>query len=747
MKKNKLHLLALPALFALSSGALACLVKDTTQVKADNSFIVTSLTTSNGLMSASDWAGLETYAMDGPNGGSVAFASIGTNFFFRMEISDTTPNKNKEKIDFTFAVDGKSQGQQGNFDPWLTGYGAMDFGDNVQTELSYDEDAQKFVAVIGFNMGSSFVSGAKVSTTIHFYDATEASQGWGSGVANTFSSDLYLLAKGEEEEVAHTYIVNNVATSGLTTDADWVGVETYEMIGENKGTVAFLASGTKLFFRMEMPDTTPNKNKEKIDYLILAGGKTHGQQGNFDPWLTGNVAMEFGDAAQVELSYDSEAQKYIAVIGMEMGSTYAKGLKVNATVNYHDATEVTQEWGTGNANTFNHDLWLEEFVEEGEESSPEESTEPETPSEGLVEGPANTDLGIVVEDLAKIPNDAAWEKATAYEMIPVYGDTTGATGTIKIYSSNENFFWRMDVKDPTVSYRTDGIYIKVSTADEEPRTLYEGRGNFDNWIAEKSNELGQPSLREDSFSIGDITSFSEGVITHKEGFYAPNYAVPGRKLHFEIRFRDSRSSHEPWIDDDQIHTIYFDQVVTFGEKADTSIRPETPTEGFVGDKEGLAYNKVTIKWNEAEGADTYKLFLYQKTEEGWTYLRTEGPIYAGDDSYAEEITGLSEQTEYAVQVIAYDVSESMIAASDLVLVTTPSRNPSTSEPPVESSEEIVESSEEIVESSEEAETSNPGTPIPEKKGCGGSVIAASSLIGVVLCAGAALLVKRFSKKD
>ena len=183
-------------------------------------------------------------------------------------------------------------------------------------------------------------------------------------------------------------------------------------------------------------------------------------------------------------------------------------------------------------------------------------------------------------------------------------------------------------------------------------------------------------------------------------------------------------------------------------------RPETPTEGFVGDKEGLAYNKVTIKWNEAEGADTYKLFLYQKTEEGCTYLRTEGPIYAGDDSYAEEITGLSEQTEYAVQVIAYDVSESMIAASDLVLVTTPSRNPSTSEPPVESSEEIVESSEEIVESSEEivesseeAETSNPGTPIPEKKGCGGSVIAASSLIGVVLCAGAALLVKRFSKKD
>ena len=769
MKKQALPLIALGAVLALSAGALAYATNApyVAPVNAENTYLIQEIARdAEGNSDPSAWGAVETYAMDGPNGGTVAFASVDTRLFLRMVMPDTTHYSGKDKIDYKIRVGEKVHGQQGNFDPWLTANEGLEYGQPTQMLMNYDEGAKQYTAIIGFEMGADFVEGTKISVEVNFHDVTLETQNWGEGEANTFSADLWIKEKGTEP-VAHSYLINEVArdAEGNSDPSAWGSIETYAMNGPNGGTVAFASVDTRLYFRMVMPDTTHYSGKDKIDFKFKVGDKIQGQQGNFDPWLTTNERMDYGNAVQTLLSYDAEAKQYIAIVGFEMGEDFVEGTKVTAEVNFHDVTLETQNWGEGEANTFSADLYIKSKGTGGEEtsSSEESSSTEEGPVEGVVEGPANADLGIVVEDIAKLPTDKDWATATAYDMIPLYGDTTGATGTIKILTSNDNYFWRMDVNDPTINKNMDGLYIKVSTVEETPVTLYEGRGNFDNWIAEKVNNLGQPSLREESFSIDDITHWQAGTVTHKEGFYGKTqdgtmFVVPGQKLHFEMRYRDSRSAKEGWQDGDYLHTIYFDQVVTFGEKADTTVRPNEPTEGFAGSSSSVSYSKATIEWDDLTGADTYKLFVYQKNAEGdaepYTYLRAEGPFYAGDGHYAEEISGLAEETEYAVQVIAYDVSENVIGSSALVSFATPKRGAATSSEEVSSSEEttssvVEEPSSEEVTSSEEppvvsSEEPTP-EPEPEKKGCGGSIIAASSLLLSVGALGAAVLVKK--KKD
>lgn len=61
------------------------------------------------------------------------------------------------------------------------------------------------------------------------------------------------------------------------------------------------------------------------------------------------------------------------------------------------------------------------------------------------------------------------------------------------------------------------------------------------------------------------------------------------------------------------------------------------------------------------------------SEEAYTHLSIEGPIYSGDASYKELIAGLSEKTDYAVQIVAYDANDDAIAYSSLIDFCTISR--------------------------------------------------------------------------
>lgn len=90
-----------------------------------------------GFVTETEWNTAYEHAMTGANTGSVKLATVGTNLYFRMIVTDTTKFTGKDRIAYKITVGGTTADIQGNYDPWLTGsYG---FGPNVQTEMAYDD--------------------------------------------------------------------------------------------------------------------------------------------------------------------------------------------------------------------------------------------------------------------------------------------------------------------------------------------------------------------------------------------------------------------------------------------------------------------------------------------------------------------------------------------------------------------------------------------------------------------------------
>ena len=130
------------------------------------------------------------------------------------------------------------------------------------------------------------------------------------------------------------------------------------------------------------------------------------------------------------------------------------------------------------------------------------------------------------------------------------------------------------------------------------------------------------------------------------------------------------------------------------------------------------------------------------SEEAYTHLSIEGPIYSGDASYKELISGLSEKTDYAVQIVAYDANDDAIAYSSLIDFSTISRqeamessSSSSSDIPDSSSSES--SSTAPVDSSS-ADSASGGTSV-SSDGCGSalgigavSILAAAGVLAIGL---------------
>ncbi|MDY2888727.1 MAG: PT domain-containing protein [Candidatus Caccosoma sp.] len=848
MKRKGIYLLSLVTLFSIVN---AKQLNETNNVlKAEENNIVEVCKGTNGLMKEDDWTNVKSYSLTGANEGVVKFAIVETKFFFRFEVKDETNFSGKDKIDFEITTNGKHQGQQGNFDPWLTGLGAMDFGNNIQTDLLYNATLKSYIAVIGFDLKDSMIKGNDINVTINFHDVTDASQNWGDGAATSFNGTLKLI-EGASEPITNTDIIKQyTGVDNKMTASDWENVEKYSLVGENEGYLQFALIKERFFFKLKVNDDTYFKNKEKIDFEFTTNGKHQGQQGNFDPWLTALGTMDFGDTIQLEMAYNQSEKYYTAVLGFDLGSSYLKGNTIDFSLNYHNADE-SQSWGDGKLSQFSKTLYFEEYHEHTFETSwvsdetnhyhkstcghdvtsqfgphtfddgvvkiePTEEKEgvklftctickytkeepiqalghthtyEETwshdennhfhkatckhkdevsdvaahsftewtniiePShgvngskertcticnykdvevipyvEGQVNGPENVDLGITIKDIISAPKDADWQEADSYDLIPIYGDTYGAKGYIKILSSNNNLFWQVMVDDETTNINTDGLYICLKTVGEEATTLFEARGNFDFWLAEKVNNLGSPSLFTQATTAADPHGYSKGTYTYSQGFYLKDLLVPGNQIELIVKFRDSRSEKEAWADADYMHTIYFDQVITFGKEADKTIRPQEPTNGFTGNVEKVSYNKGNVTWKDIDNADSYRLYVYavnkDGSEEPYEHLTIEGPIYAGDGPYSETLLGLSESSKYVVQIVAYDKNDKAIAYSSLISLNTiskeeamdkPSENPS-----VEPSEEP--SNEPSNEPSKDSSnSSNEEKPNEGKRGCKGMV--------------------------
>lgn len=667
-------------------------------------------------LSDEEWSQMESYALTGANEGTIRFAYNGQNFFFHTEVKDSTMIKNVDKIAFSFTIGEKSHGQQGNFDYWLVALGDTSYGTPVQTEFSYNEAFGGYFVTLGYGLNGDLQKGTAVEFSITFNDAVDG-QTWGQGEVTSFTKTLYFGEKPaspvdpqpSDAEAALKPATENptnvIKTVAEVNEAAWDQAEVYAMVktGEQDiaGRVMMLVSGANIYLRMTIYDATKMFNDNPFVSITIAektasfNGKYYdeqlGDQGKIGwPHITNNA---FGDATVLNVKYENNT--YTLNVAYNIGDLAVEGAHVVASFGHGDQADETQAWADG-LTSYASRLSLEEatyYIGKKTETDPVKP-DPVEPDPDPIDGPENTDLHIVVTDIARVPTEADWEKATSYPLIPRYSNSTGATGSIKILTAASNVFFRLTVNDGTVHCVNDGIYIYMGVENEELSLKYEGRGNYDNWLAIKQNDFGSPSLHQEKCTAEKLKEWAEGTYIYEHGFYVKEAYGEGKQFRICVKHRDSRSYKEGWTDGDYFHTIYFDQVVTFGKKADLTVRPQEATEGFTAGSEQISYNKANITWNEFEGADTYKLFVFKKNaageEEPYTYISTEGPIYSGDETYSESILGLSATTEYAVQVVAYDSNEEVIGYSSLASFTTISKeeadNSSTSSEPSDSGE-------------------------------------------------------------
>lgn len=567
------------------------------------------------------------------------------------------------------------------------------------------------------------------------------------GLAGTTLALGFAGAEGANEKV----IAAVTGDGGFVSESEWAAAYAHLLTGTDtcSGTVKLATVGTNLFFRMVVKDTTKFTGKDRIAYKITIGEKSQDLQGNYDPWLTGSYT--FGENIQTDFSYDETSTSYVVTIGFPIGDSYSLGSAVEVSFTHNDALTEDAAWGSGAAITYADTLYLGQMPSSGESSSEdgsegESESSSESSSESDPPAPENPDLGIVVADLPSMPTESDWAKATAYDFVAnnsVIED--GATGILKVYTAATNIFFRIEVNDPTTNIINDGLYVYLGTEDCNLET----RGNYDMWFADINNDLGSPSLLMMSTTAAETQTYKSGVYTFEYGFYIPEIYGEGNTIRLCVKHRDSRSSAEGWKDGDYTHTIYFDQVLTFGAPADTTIRPQEPTENFTGSAVDISYNKAAVEWTEQTGADTYKLYVYtvnpEGSEEPYKHVGIEGPVYSGDAEYKETIYGLSATTDYAVQIVAYDSAGETVAHSSLVLFKTISRQEaldSSASSSDSTSGSFVNSSDSTSDSSVSSADSSSGATVRTDGGCGSALgLGAVSVLGS-FGALAALLKKR-----
>ncbi len=734
-----------------------------------------------------DWDSAKAYTMTPVSAdttgatGTVKLLATETRLYFLMEVQDAT-NFDADRPDYTITVGGKTASARGKFidaatqQPWLAGRNS-DFGDAVKTESTYADGAYRLE--IGYDLGDVFVVGAEVTVDFSAADAQTAEQGWADDYTSyphaiRFAATLTLgeteqpgteepEPEPEQPEPEQPGVV--AVLDHEITQADWDSAKAYTMTPVSAdttgatGTVKLLATETRLYFLMEVQDATQFTN-DRPDYSVTIGGKTASARGQYigsdgAPWLNPR-SKDFGNEVKVDISYANGA--YRMELGFDIGADlFVEGAHIVVDFSHADAQTAEQGWDDNytsypHAIRFVDTLYLGAYSEtdpvapDPEEPGTEEP-DPEQPGTEDPEptpGPENVDLKIVVTDLVSQPKEEDWENAVSYEMLPNTGNITGATGTVKVYTAAKNIFFRMEVNDPTTCYNQDGIYVYLGVED----CYLETRGNYDLWLSAMHNDLGQPSLLAMSTTAADKSGYGEGTYIFEYGFYIPDIYEPGATIRLCVKHRDSRSSSEAWQDGDYAHTIYFDQILTFGEAADTTVRPQEPTQGFTASVEEISYNKASAAWSEFEGAETYKFYVYAvngaDAEEPYTHLSIEGPIYAGSASYSEEFLGLSASTEYAIQVVAYDGDDNVIGYSSLAEFETISREEALN-PGGDDNDDQDPDGDKQPDASDPDDEKGDGTE--EKKGCGSTVSGGFALAAALLAGGAAVLLAKKRGKE
>lgn len=522
-------------------------------------------------------------------------------------------------------------------------------------------------------------------------------------------------AHAEEEQTPASDYVLTQQTAEYSEDL-WADAPSYDMtpvedpaVEGATGSVKYLLLGSVLYQRISAHDETKNTGDTPVFKITIGTLGNELQTGrylepvektenNAPSWKRQNGNLwDFAEVTETisnAVTYANSTYTYTSAFNL--GEYVGNGAKITLMAGHGDAYG-DDNWVDGLTN-YKHALKFEqEFTVDGEG----EIITPPPPVEYPVdpeptEGPENTDLKIVLTDLAKMPlaNESSWANVQKYDMIAKNGNSEGATGTVQVVTCDGNLIFRVEIHDDTIAWGRDSRWIQFGNEDLGIVT----RGNYDTaegvtgWLAHKQNDFGEPSLcicettlTEGTDKTGNETSEEQPYGNSAKGVYVYYFGyqirdngydiTPGNTIHLFVSHGDSQHKGHGWADGEypKFHTIYFDQVLTFGEPADTTVRPETPAEGFDGTLGTVDFNKATIGWNDVSGAELYRLRLYKVNAEGseepYTFVKEE-TVYGGEQSYEYTFKGLDAETKYAVQVLALNDDEEIVSASSLVNFTT-----------------------------------------------------------------------------
>ncbi len=546
----------------------------------------------------------------------------------------------------------------------------------------------------------------------------------------------------------------NITTTDLLaapSESAWEQATAYDLISNDDtttgatGKIKIYTVGGKVYFRLNITDTTTISGKDGIFITFDVDGNTYNAVGNFAQsdstacWFSVQAnTLGLPDAVLNE-SAMTASTGYVSTLGFDLSSIYSVGKQFKMRVAIGDCQAAESDWSVSETG-YSHYVYFDQTVTFGAKA---------------VEN-ANPNLNIVVTDLASQPTENDWSSATAYNLIAKDPMSTGATGTMKVFTAGGNLYFRLTVNDATTHVVNDFLKIEIWSGDYALRKY----GNYDLWLVDfagAENFSGnQPSLLACTTTATNAKAWENGTYTFDFGWYVPEVYGVGNTVNLRVTHGDSQSETENWDKHDGFaHTIYFDQTLTFGEKNDPTVRPETPTSGFTGGTESISYNKANITWSEFTGAETYKLYVYtvnaQGSAEPYTHLSIEGPFYAGDGTYSEAIAGLSATTAYAVQVIAYDSAEAVIGTSELITFSTISRQEALNPTPGEGEGGNEGGNEGGETGGETGGNENEGGNTDDKKdeekksgGCGSSLAATGIGMGIAML-GAAVVAKKRRK--
>lgn len=678
-----------------------------------------------------DMTPVENPAVDGATG-SVKILLLGSKLYYRATIQDATRNNGDSPM-MKIVYSGKTwQLSHSRYLEVPSGGSPEDYtsGDNLawpnwaqqheETEISISPAVTYLSSVYTYTAGydlGTVTNGAIVSIMVGHADAQENITTDGIKPLDQYAHKVKLehefavqipgegeVTPPEEPEITD-YSVPKI--DGEYSESVWESAREFPLKAA-KGTPSYTASvktvivGSAFYFRLTANDPTKLENDTPTMTLSVGNKDFKLDRAKYlkqDATAAEPIEWIRETPAESHLNMTTKYENgaYVFTSGYELSAqNVVDGCRINFAIRHCDATEAL-DWADNdslyeNILAFDHVVYAGRYTETDPTPPPVEyPTDPEP-----TEGPENTDLKIVLTDIPKMPlaNESSWANVPKYDMIKKNGNSEGATGTIQIVTCDGNLLFRVEIHDDTIAWGRDGRWIEFGNEEKNIVT----RGNYDTgegvtgWLAHKHNDFGEPSLcicettlTEGTDKTGNETTdekpygnTSKGVYVYYFGYQIRDNGydiTPGNTIHLLVTHNDSLHKGHAWEDGEfkKFHTIYFDQVLTFGEPADTTIRPETPTQGFAATLGTVEFNKATIGWNDVSGAELYRLRLYKVNAEGseepYTFVKEE-TVYGGEESYEYTFEGLDAETKYIVQVLALNDDEETVAASSLVNYTT-----------------------------------------------------------------------------